>query len=329
LSNHPQPDDQPEPHLAADPAAAPPVTPDGTSPPAPDQPRAIPSGDFLPPEPYQPPAPPSYQPGYAAPPQPGYPPTSQFPATPAPIDYAPPGSGTPDYGHEPGHAQPGQPGFGQPGYAQPGHGQPGYPPPDYPPPDYAPPGYPPPDYAPPGYPPQPPPRKSNAPLIAVVIAVALLLCGGVGTAGVMITRAATQKAREAVKPLTDPTFPTSLPELPTDLPDLPGLPTDVPTAPGGTGKQISVTYEVTGDGPAQVIYLEKLGTLPKQVKITTLPWKITATMSAPALVSVSAVRTEDGAGTISCRTLVDGKEVAQKSSSGAYGDVSCNWFVLE
>jgi hypothetical protein len=325
VSNQPQPDDQPEPHLPADPAAAP-VTPDGTSAPVSSQPWSTPSGDFLSPEPYQPPTPPSYQPGYATPPQPGYPPTSQFPVTPPPIDYAPPGSGTPDYGHQSGYAQPAYP---PAGYQPPGYQPPGYQPPGYQPAGYQPAGYAPPGYAQPGYPQQRPPRKSNTPLIAVIIAVALLLCGGVATAGVMITRAATQKAREAVKPLTDPTFPTSLPELPTDIPDLPGLPTDLPTVPGGNGKQISVTYEVSGDGPARVIYLEELGSVPEQLTSVTLPWKITATVSTPTLVSVSAGRLAGGAGTITCRTLVDGKEVAKKSSSGAYGNVSCNWFVLE
>jgi MmpS family membrane protein len=279
LSNQPPPDDRPEPPRSADPAAPPPVTPDGTSAPVSGQPWSTPSGDF--------PTPEAYQPGYAAPP------TAQFPVTPPPIDYAPPGSGTPDYGYA-------QPGYPPPGYAQPG----------YPPPGYAQPGYPPP-------PPPPPPRKSNTPLIAVILAVALLLCGGVATAGVLITRAATQKARDVVEPFTEPTLPTGLPELPTDL----------PTAPGG--RQLSVTYEVTGDSPAQIYYLAELGQAPTQLQSVSLPWKVTRTIPTPALVSVTAVRLTGAAGTISCRTLVDGKEVAKKTNYSTYGSVSCNWFVLD
>jgi hypothetical protein len=202
-----------------------------------------------------------------------------------PVNYAPPGYG-PDYG---------------PGYQ--------YPPPPYGPGDY-PPQYPPPQYA-------PPPRKSNAPLIAVVIAVALLLCGGVSTAGILIVHNVKAKANQAVKPLTDPTLP--------DLPDLPdgGFPTD-------TGKQIQVTYEVTGDGPAQIIYLPKLGANPIRADDVKLPWRFNATMETPTLISVIAIRAGSDDGSITCRALVDGKEV-KKTSSGANGfaTASCTYFALD
>ena len=146
----------------------------------------------------------------------------------------------------------------------------------------------------------------------------------------MITRAATQKARDVVKPLTDPAFPTKLPdlpELPTGVPDLPGLPTGLPTA--ANGRKLSVTYQVSGDGPVQVIYFEDLSGRPTQLKSVSLPWKVTKAMPAPALVSVTAVRLTATSGALSCRTLVDGKEVAKKSTTGRFGTVSCNSFVLE
>jgi hypothetical protein len=206
------------------------------------------------------------------------------PLPPPPLNYAPPGY-TPDYGH---------------GYQ--------YPPPPYGPGDY------PPQYA-------PPPRKSNAPLIAVVIAVALLLCGGVGTAGILIAHNVKAKAHQAVKPLTDPTLP--------DLPGPPdgGFPTDLPT---DTGKQIQVTYEVTGDGPAQIIYLPKLGANPVRVDNVKLPWRLNATMETPTLVSVIAIRAGSDDGSITCRALVDGKEV-KKTSSGKNGfaTAACTYFALD
>ncbi|MEV6845587.1 MmpS family transport accessory protein [Actinoplanes sp. NPDC051411] len=199
------------------------------------------------------------------------------------------------------------------------------PPQQEPPLSYAPPGYTP-DYGagyqyPPPPPYAPPPRKSNAPLIAVVIAVALLLCGGVGTAGLLIAHTVKAKAHEAVKPLTDPTLP--------DLPGLPdgGFPTDLPT---DTGKQIQVTYEVTGDGPAQIIYLPKLGEDPVRDDDVKLPWRFNATMETPTLVSVIAIRTGSEDGSVTCRALVDGKEV-KKTTSGKNGfaTAACTYFAFD
>jgi hypothetical protein len=260
------------------------------------QPWPTPSGDPLSPEPYQPPRPASgFTPGQAAipPHEPDYPPTSQFPAQP-PVNYAPPGY-RPDYGHSQG----GYAGGGGAG----GYGG-GYPPPGYPPPGYPPPGF---------APPQPPPRKSNAPIVAVIIAVTLLLCGGVATAGVMIARNVADKAKEATAPLTD---------LPTEVPDLPGLPTGVPT--DGSGHKITVTYEVDGDGPVSIVYVEKLGETPVRLSDVKLPWKFTAEMQTPTLVSVVAVRVATSEGSVSCRALVDGEEVKKVTSNpGNFATASC------
>ncbi|MEV4346021.1 MmpS family transport accessory protein [Actinoplanes sp. NPDC049596] len=202
--------------------------------------------------------------------------------------------------------------------------------PDYPPTsefpatpsDQVPPGYPSPGYGTPydpyGPPPQAypppsgPPKKSSVPIVAVIVAVTLLLCGGVATAGVLIARNVTQKAEEAVKPITEP--------------DLPALPTDVP----GISDQISVTYEVTGDGPAsQLLYVETLGESPTRLENVTLPWKFTGDMDTPALLSVTAFRLGAEGGTISCRVLVNGEEVKQKTSeTGTFGTASCTHFAL-
>jgi hypothetical protein len=325
LSSHPQPDQ-------------PPPDPDRTradgDPPAPvsGQPWSTPSGDPLSPEPYRPPAtaeptapavpagpqPPTFKPGYAPlppPREPDYPPTSEFPVTPPgpSVNYAPPGY-TPDYGGA-------------------GHPAGGYPPPD----PYAPPdpylsggGYPPPGYPPPGHPYQPapagkPPRKSSVPIIGVIVAVTLLLCGGVATAGVLIARNVADRAEEAVKPITE--LPTIDPDLPDIDPDLPGVPTEAP----GLGHKITVTYEVTGDGPAsQILYIEKLGETPKRLENVPLPWKFTAEMETPALLSVTALRAGTSEGTISCSASVDGDEVKQLTSDiGTFSTASCTHFALD
>jgi hypothetical protein len=240
-------------------------------------------------EPRQPPRPPQFTP------PPDYPPTAQFPTVDPNAGYQPP-----------------PPGYGTPGYS---------PPPQ--PPGYAPP--------PPGYEPRPP-RRSNAPLIALVLAVTLLLCGGVVTASVILARKAADKAEELAEPIINP----SLPELPTEAPDLPGLPTDLPELPAlptdipgfGEGREISVTYEVTGDGPAEILYMEKLDGTPKRVGSAKLPWKITTTMKSPAVVSVIAVRTGIDAGSISCRATVDGDQAAEHSAEGTLATANCYKLII-
>ena len=245
------------------------------------QPWSTPSGDALSETPQ------AYAPGQASIPEPDYPPTSQFPAQPPPVNYAPPGY-APDYG----------------GYAHP---------PGYPPPAYAPPGYPPPGYG-------PPPRKSNAPIVAVILAVTLLLCGGIATAGVLIARSVADKAKETAAAPFD--------NLPTAVPTLPGLPTDLPT--DEIGRTISVTYEVSGDGPVSIVYLPKMGDTPVRLTEVNLPWKFTTEVQTPALLSVVVVRLGATDGTVKCRALIDGDEVkASASGKSAFATTSCTHLVLE
>jgi hypothetical protein len=257
------------------------------------QPWPTPSGDALSEIPQ------AYAPGQASIPEPDYPPTSQFPAQPPPVNYAPPGY-APDYGgYAPGNPPPGhaQPGYGPTGYGTPGYGTPGY--------------------GTPGY--GTPPRRSNAPIIAVILAVTLLLCGGIATAGVLIARSITDKAKEAVSaPIND---------LPTAVPTLPGLPTGLPT--DDTGRTISVTYEVSGDGPVSIVYLQKMGDTPVRLTEVNLPWKFTTKVQIPALLSVVVVRLGTTDGTVKCRALVDGDEVkASASSRSAFATTSCTHLVL-
>jgi hypothetical protein len=301
-----------------------------------NQPPPDPLQPFNPPQPYRSPSQPDEpQPDNPVPPAgpvptsgpmpPAgpYPPTSQFPAQPG----YPAQSG---YPHQPEFDAPEyapDPAYGPPhGYAPPGSGtmQAGYGPPE---PGYGPPGY--------GPPPRPP-KRSNAPLIALVLAVTVLLCGGAVTATVLVVNNVTDRAKKAIEPITNPTLPTVAPTVPTDLPDLPGLPTDLPTdlpnlpnLPGNSGKKITVVYEVTGDGPAEIVYTEKLGDSPKRVSNAKLPWKVKTTMQGTALISVTAVRSATDAGTISCRAMVDGEEVAQRTREGTFATASCTKVVLD
>ncbi|WP_412739153.1 MmpS family transport accessory protein [Krasilnikovia sp. MM14-A1259] len=329
-SDPPTPDDAPR-AASDDPTAL--VPSDPTTPaPVSGNPWASPSGDALSPQAYppssdplaaqpspapgdaqahQPPQPPAFQPGFASLPQvrpEQYPPTSQFPTVTAASGsaYEPPSGYTP----------PGTAGFGQPGYPPPGYGQPAYGPPGYGQPGYG----------------QPPPRRSNAPIIAVILAVTLLLCGGAVTAGVLAVNRVADKAKEALPDL--PTDVPKVPNLPTDLPtDLPtgiptDLPTDLPNLPGANDREITVEYEVTGDGRAEILFTKKLGETPEREHNVKLPWHKKVKMKGSTLVSVTAVRNGTTSGTISCRATVDGEEVAQSTREGTFATASCNKLIL-
>jgi hypothetical protein len=248
---------------------------------------------------------PQYQPGYAqptypqqAPPpgyQPAYPPTAPFPAYDQGVPaYQPPS-------HDPSGYQPGQPAYQPYNPVQPGS-------------------------------PPRPPRKSNAPLVAVIIAVALLLCGGVTVAGVLAFNAGVDKAKKLAEDNlpslpSPPVIPTALPtSLPTELPQLPGLPTD-DTYP--KGRAVTVVYEITGDGPATITYTAKLGDPPKRVQNAKLPWRVETSMTVPALVSVIAFRTGTGNGSLKCKAMVDGQSVAEQSRDGAYAVTTCSKLMFQ
>ncbi|GAA2870550.1 hypothetical protein Acy02nite_19560 [Actinoplanes cyaneus] len=175
--------------------------------------------------------------------------------------------------------------------------------------------FPPVGYAPPGYgqqgphgPPPPAPRRSNVPLVALVLAVSLLLCGGVVTTGVLLFQRARDKAGDAIQ------------KVPT------ALPTKAPTvAPSTAGSaKITVKYEVSGDGPATIVYTEKLGGLPRTVNDAKLPWRLSVEMDGVSFVSVSALRISLQDGSISCKATVDGRTVAEHSASGVGATATCN-----
>jgi hypothetical protein len=184
--------------------------------------------------------------------------------------------------------------------------------------------------APPHGMPPPPPRKSNIPIVAVILAVALLLCGGTAVAGVLIARKVSDAADKATEPFKNlPTQVPALPtELPTDLPNVPGAPDDLPDLPGLSGRTVTIVYEVTGDGPADIAYLEKLGDPPKRIQDAKLPWRLEASVPVPALFSVVALRTSSAGGSINCTATIDGAVAAENTRDGSYATATCTKFLL-
>ena len=187
-----------------------------------------------------------------------------------------------------------------------------------------------------------PPRPSNVPIVAVILAVTMLLCAGTVTAAVLAVNAVADRATKAVKPIAitppqspptgAPATPRTAPRTPdndTGIPGLPSLPFAIPQLPGQGSTTATVTYEVTGDGPADILYLKRLGDAPEHVRNAHLPWRKTIKMEGTTLVMVTAVRAAPETGSIGCRATVDGDRVAQREREGSYVTVTCSKLVTE
>jgi hypothetical protein len=132
-------------------------------------------------------------------------------------------------------------------------------------------------------------QRSRVVVIAVVVtAVAMLLCGLCGVAGYLLARDDNEAS----------STPSPAPAVP---------------SPTAAGSSHTIVYEVTGDGSAIITYLAPGGPKPDQVS---LPWRQEVTVDRGGfLATVFALRFEGG--TLGCRVLVDGQEVAKDSSDNA------------
>lgn len=169
-----------------------------------------------------------------------------------------------------------------------------------------------------------PPRRSNGPILAVVIALAVLLVGGVVVTGVLLVNSGDDPGRITADETPD-TQRSRPAERTTEI-----RPSDDTTAGSGSegGNGSKVVYEVTGSGTASIIYFKSDGVTAAQVGETDLPWRQELTLeSDAAFVSVNATRA-DGTGELGCRITIDGKEVAKKKASGQYAIVLCTKLVL-
>ncbi|BCB86796.1 MmpS family transport accessory protein [Phytohabitans suffuscus] len=171
-----------------------------------------------------------------------------------------------------------------------------------------------------------PPRRSNGPILAVVIALAVVLLGGTVTAGVLLVNSGGGDPDTVVAdPTRDPETPraqrTSV--APTSTDD------DYDDSGSGDGAGAKVVYEVTGDGPVSIVFLKEDGVTPERASGTDLPWRKELTLSDDAaLVTVTAIRSGGGEGSIQCRITVDGEEVSKKSASGTFATATCTKLIL-
>jgi hypothetical protein len=193
-----------------------------------------------------------------------------------------------------------------------GHAAPRYPPAaHYPPTAQYPTLDPPPPYG-------PPPRRSRTGLltgIVIAVTVVMLLCIGGVVLAVALTRGGGGEQTAA------PAAPES---RESQLPQAPPSPTRAP-AP----TEHVVVYEVTGDGPVSITYVEdpKGGT--KQLGRTDLPWRVELNMGEDSFVAtLLAIRLGATKGSVACRLLVDGVEVSKRASQGRFTAVTCADLVL-
>lgn len=222
-----------------------------------------------------------------------------------------PGDQSPQYARQQGYGQqgPGPQGYGQPGYDQQAYDQQGYGQrqsrhgqPDGPGVNA---GY--------GQGPYPPPAPSPAPkkrrkwpwivggIIVLIIIISVSSKGGstTSTATGAGGAAPTTQAQASAQP------------APSQAPD---------SASSGAG---NVVYEVTGTGRANNITYGDVTKGLSQQNGTKLPWTKTAPAS-DGFAAYGLTAQNGGSGEISCKITVDGKEVANNTSSGQYAVVSCN-----
>jgi len=168
-----------------------------------------------------------------------------------------------------------------------------------------------------------PRRRSNGPLLAVVITLAVLLTGGTVTMCALLGR-----TEDPNTTTTDTTRDTETPRPELTTPAAEASET-YGSGDSGDGTGEKVVYEVTGDGPVSIVFLKEDGVTPERAGDTDLPWRKQLTLADDAaLVTVTAIRSGGGDGSIQCRITIDGKEVAKKSASGTFATATCTKLIL-
>jgi hypothetical protein len=154
--------------------------------------------------------------------------------------------------------------------------------------------------------------RNNMPLVAVIVAAALLLCGGTVVTGVLVARQFISRVNSA-----PPSASGGQPSARSD--------TSAPTATKSSDTPPSVVYEVTGNGPANITYLDESGIWTKTENNVRLPWRLETRPDRVTVLSLIAIRTGDGSSSskVACRALLNGREIVKNSGSGRFGTASC------
>jgi hypothetical protein len=150
------------------------------------------------------------------------------------------------------------------------------------------------------------------------VVLALLLCGGVGVAGVLAYNSSKDDPGVAESSSPDPAKNAS--PTPSRTQDNSG--------PAGSASGKKVVFEVTGDGPVSLVYLRESGQPPVTVRDVELPWREEFTPERLLLISLTAIRGATTNGKLTCRVTVDGEEVVSKTSEGNFITAICTKSLL-
>ncbi|MER5701338.1 MmpS family transport accessory protein [Micromonospora sp. NPDC002296] len=220
------------------------------------------------------------------------PPPATTPGAPA-ADGSLPG-GQPWSGHVPSGWPPGQPGWPAEGHPA----QVGWPPAGYPPP-----------FAYPGRPPTRPgggDAKVIALVVGLVVVLVLGLCCCIGLFGFVAGEPDDRTTASDPWYDTDGTEPADPPTFPADPPTFPADPSKKPvTRPTAGPAPVTVVYEVTGSGRADVAYFDADSDL-IHVDGAKLPWRTTIRTNGQSRVMVEATRPYDESEPLTCRLSVTG-----------------------
>jgi hypothetical protein len=170
------------------------------------------------------------------------------------------------------------------------------------------------------YPATGPAPKSNRTLIAVIVGAAVLLVAGLVTSAVLFidnasgdrslsqpSAAATSAAAPLQTPAASPaTSPVASPAA---------SPAEESADTGADVKK--VVYEVTGKGKSTITYTTTIQAEVKQLEDQKLPWKFEFDAGQDAALLVSGMADFSGGSDVTCRILVDGKEVAKQKGAFA------------
>jgi hypothetical protein len=146
----------------------------------------------------------------------------------------------------------------------------------------------------------------------VIVAAAVLLCGGTVVTGVLLAQRFTNP-KNSGSSLVSGAQPT------------PASASRGPATEGSSYTSGSVVYEVTGDGRVNITYLEESGIWTTTKTNVRLPWRIELHPDRLTVLSLVAIRPGNGnsSSKVTCRALVNGREIVKNSGQGRYGAASC------
>lgn len=101
----------------------------------------------------------------------------------------------------------------------------------------------------------------------------------------------------------------------------------VATIANDATEEVTVTYEVSGDGEEVSISYSGADLNSGQVNDAVLPWRMEVTVEGLfKSVYVTATNGAEDTGEVSCKITANGKVVAEQTSSGAFASASCIGF---